>query len=239
NIAGIYDVIEEQGEIFLIMEYVEGTPLRAIMQGHKGLTTEEYFKLATQGREGLNAAHEKGILHGDIKPENIMLTPEGRIKVLDFGVARRFSMGRPDEATLTMATLSGAVNGTPAYMAPEVLMQKPYDGRADLFSMGLVYYEMLGGPQPCETDSIACTMGSVLHTDPPAITQLNPKVPANVSSVVQTMLAKDPVQRYSTARDVLVDLRRVQEGEKPVFARGRVVRRAKFNWKMASALAAV
>ena len=239
NIAAIYDVIEEQDEILLVMEYVEGTPLRAVMQGKKSLSNDEFFNISVQGLEGLNAAHEKGILHGDIKPENIMLTPEARIKILDFGVARRFSMGRPDEATLTMATLSGAVNGTPAYMAPEVLMQKPYDGRADLFSMGLVYYEMLGGPQPFETDSIAGTMASVLHTEPPPIEQLNPKVPANVSSVVQTMLAKDPVQRYSTARDVLVDLRRVQEGEKPVFARGRVVRRAKFNWKMASALAAM
>jgi len=99
NIAGIYDVIEEQGEIFLIMEYVEGTPLRAIMLGHKGFATEEFFKLATQGLEGLNAAHEKGILHGDIKPENIMLTPEGRVKVLDFGVARRFSLGDCDQGT--------------------------------------------------------------------------------------------------------------------------------------------
>src|SRR6266567_6811285 len=218
NIAGIYDVIEEQGEIFLIMEYVEGTPLRAIMQGHKGCTTEEFFKLATQGLEGLNAAHEKGILHGDIKPENIMLTPEGRVKVLDFGVARRFSLGDGDNAALTVETLSGAMSGTPAYMAPEVLMQRPYDGRADLFSLGLVCYEMLGGQQPFETDSIAGTLASVLHKDPPPIEQINPKVSSSMSAVVQTMLAKDPAQRYSTARDVLVDLRRVQRGEDPVFA---------------------
>jgi tetratricopeptide (TPR) repeat protein/tRNA A-37 threonylcarbamoyl transferase component Bud32 len=239
NIAAIYDVIEGQDEILLVMEYVEGTPLRAMMQGKKSLSNDEFFNIGVQGLEGLNAAHEKGILHGDIKPENIMLTREGRIKILDFGVARRFSMGEPDEATLTVATLRGAVNGTPAYMAPEVLMQKPYDGRADLFSMGLVYYEMLGGPQPFETDSIAGTMASVLHTEPQPIEQLNPKVPANVSSVVQTMLAKDPVQRYSTARDVLVDLRRVQEGEKPVFAHGRKRAKTKFNWKLSAAVAAV
>jgi serine/threonine-protein kinase len=167
-----------------------------------------------------------------------MLTPAGRLKILDFGVARRFSMGQPDEVTLTMATLSGAVNGTPAYMAPEVLMQKPYDGRADLFSMGLVYYEMLGGPQPFETDSIAGTMASVLHTEPLPIEQVNPKVSTDVSSVVHTMLAKDPVQRYSTARDVLLDLRRVQEGEKPVFARSGK-RPTKFNWQSSAAVAAV
>src|ERR1700693_1672919 len=119
NIASIYDVIEEQGEIFLIMEYVEGTPLRAFLQGHKEFTSEEFFKVAAQGLEGLNAAHEKGILHGDIKPENLMLTREGRVKVLDFGVARRFSLGDANEVTLTAATLSTGISGTPSYIAPE------------------------------------------------------------------------------------------------------------------------
>src|SRR5258708_5221179 len=222
NIAGIYDVIEEQGEIFLIMEYVEGTPLRSKLQANKDRSLDDFFKVAAQGLEGLNAAHEKGILHGDIKPENIMLTPEGRVKVLDFGVARRFSLGgaNANDATMTAATLSSSMSGTPAYMAPEVLMQKPYDGRADLFSMGLVCYEMLGGPQPFETDSIAGTLASVLHTEPAPIEQFNPKVSHSVSAVVQTMLAKDPAQRYSTARDVLVDLRRGQPGDDLVFAQG-------------------
>ena len=219
NIAGIYDVIEEQGEIFLIMEYVEGTPLRLDLHSHKDRSLDDFFKVAAQGLEGLNAAHEKGILHGDIKPENIMLTPERRVKVLDFGVARRFSLGATsNDATMTAATLSPSMSGTPAYMAPEVLMQKPYDGRADLFSMGLVCYEMLGGPQPFETDSIAGTLASVLHKEPPPIEKINPRVSSSVSAVLQTMLAKDPARRYSTARDVLVDLRRVQQGEDPVFA---------------------
>src|SRR5438876_10788576 len=232
NIAAIYDVIEEQGEILLVMEYVEGTPLRSRMQGHKVLSNDEFFNIGIQGLEGLNAAHEKGILHGDIKPENIMVTPEGRVKVLDFGVARRFSLGEADDATLTSATLAGISGGTPAYMAPEVLTQKPYDGRADLFSLGLVCYEMLGGEQPFETDSLAATMASVLHKEPRPVEQLNPKVPASVSSVIQSMLMKDPARRYSTARDVLVDLRRVQLGESPVFARGTTAPgRTKINWR--------
>ncbi len=218
NIASIYDVIEEQGEIFLIMEYVDGTPLRAVMHTRKDFNTEEFLKVAMQGLEGLSAAHEKGILHGDIKPENLMITPEGRVKVLDFGVARRFSLGDGAEATLTAATLSGNLSGTPAYMAPEVLMEKPYDGRADLFSMGLVCYEMLGGPQPFRTDSIAGTLASVLHKEQMPIEELNPKVSPSVSAVVQTMLAKDPAQRYSTAKDILVDLRRLQSGQDLVFA---------------------
>lgn len=226
NVAGVYDVLEDQGEVFLIMEFVEGTPLRAAMQAGKGLATDEFFRIATQGLEGLNAAHEKGILHGDIKPENIMLTPEGRVKVLDFGVARRFSLGN-DDATLTSATIGGIGGGTPAYMAPEVLTQRPYDGRADLFSMGLVCYEMLGGQQPFETASLAETVASVLHKDPPPIAELNAKVPTSVSRVIQTMLAKDPSQRYSTARDVLVDLKRIEQGREPVFAAGHGLRPAK------------
>jgi serine/threonine-protein kinase len=217
NVAGIYDVIEEGGEILLIMEYVEGTPLRLVM--HKGFSDDEFFELAIQALEGLNAAHDKGIVHCDIKPENIMLTPEGRVKILDFGVARRFSLGN-NEATPTVETLTSSVSGTPAYMAPEILTQKPYDGRADLFSMGLVYYEMLGGEQPFETDSIAGTMASVLHKVPSSLDELNPKVSTGVSAVVRTMLEKNPARRYSCARDVLIDLRRVRQGENPVFAKG-------------------
>jgi tetratricopeptide (TPR) repeat protein len=147
-----------------------------------------------------------------------MLTRDGRVKVLDFGVARRFSLG-DNEVTLTVATLSMGISGTAAYMAPEVLLQKPHDGRADLFSMGLVCYEMLGGKQPFETDSMAGTLASVLNTEPPPIEQMNPKVSPGLSSVLQTMMAKDPAQRYSSARDVLLDLHRIQEGEDPVFAR--------------------
>jgi serine/threonine-protein kinase len=216
NVAGIYDVIEEGGEILLIMEYVEGTPLRSRM--HIGFSRDEFFELAIQVLEGLNAAHEKGILHSDIKPENIILTPAGKAKILDFGVARRFSLGNNE--TATVETVTRNISGTPAYMAPEILLQKPYDGRADLFSMGLVCYEMLGGRQPFRTDSIAGTMASVLHTEPPSLDGLNPRVSPAVAAVVRTMLEKNPAQRYASARDVLIDLRRVRQGEKPVFAKG-------------------
>ena len=134
NVAGIYDVIEQGGEILLIMEYVQGTPLRSKL--HSAFRIDEFFELAIQVLEGLNAAHEKGILHSDIKPENIMLTPTGNAKILDFGVARRFSLGGNE--AVTVETVTGNISGTPAYMAPEILLQLPYDGRADLFSMGLV-----------------------------------------------------------------------------------------------------
>jgi eukaryotic-like serine/threonine-protein kinase len=151
-----------------------------------------------------------------VKPENIMLTPTGNAKILDFGVARRFSLGNSD----TVETVTGNISGTPAYMAPEILLQQPYDGRADLFSMGLVCYEMLGGRQPFKTNSIAGTVASVLHTEPPSLDRLNPKISPGVAAVVQTMLEKNPALRYASARDVLIDLRRLRQGEKPIFAKG-------------------
>ena len=215
NVAGIYDVIEQGGEILLIMEYVQGTPLRSKL--HSAFRIDEFFELAIQVLEGLNAAHEKGILHSDIKPENIMLTPTGNAKILDFGVARRFSLGGNE--AVTVETVTGNISGTPAYMAPEILLQLPYDGRADLFSMGLVCYEMLGGRQPFKTASIAGTVASVLHTDPPSLDELNPRISPGVSAIVRTMLEKNPAQRYASARDVLIDLRRVRQGEKPIFAK--------------------
>ena len=119
NVGGIYDVIEHGGELWLVMEYVEGETLRHRLT--RPISSEEFFAIAIQCCEGLQAAHEKGIIHGDIKPENIMLTPGNRVKILDFGVARRAWNNNPDEVTKSMETMT-ATGGTPAYMAPEVLL---------------------------------------------------------------------------------------------------------------------
>src|SRR5208282_4148445 len=114
NLGGVYDVVEHAGELWLVMEYVEGETLRHRLS--QPISTEEFFSIATQCCEGLQAAHEKGIIHGDIKPENIMLTPGNRVKILDFGVARRAWSSNPDEATKSLETMT-ASGGTPAYMA--------------------------------------------------------------------------------------------------------------------------
>jgi eukaryotic-like serine/threonine-protein kinase len=208
NVGGIYDVIEHAGELWLVMEYVEGETLRHRLT--RPISTDEFFTLATQCCEGLQAAHEKGIIHGDIKPENIMLTPGNRVKILDFGVARRAWISNPSDATKSMETMT-ASGGTPAYMAPEVLLQQPDDGRSDLFSLGLVFYEMLGGEQPFQTNSLATTIARIVHTEPPSLKN----VPGPLASVVSRALAKDPDLRYPTAAALLDDLRRVQEGGKP------------------------
>jgi tetratricopeptide (TPR) repeat protein/predicted Ser/Thr protein kinase len=208
SIGAMYDVVEHAGELWLVMEYVEGETLRHRLQ--RPLSMEEFFAIAKQCCEGLQAAHDKGIIHGDIKPENIMLAPGNRVKILDFGVARRAWNSNPDEATKSLETMT-ATGGTPAYMAPEVLLQQPDDGRSDLFSLGLVFYEMLGGDQPFQSASLATTIARIVHTQPPELKN----VPAPLAGVIKRALAKDPNARYPNAAALLEDLRRVEQGGKP------------------------
>jgi tetratricopeptide (TPR) repeat protein/predicted Ser/Thr protein kinase len=208
NLGAIFDVVEHAGELWLVMEYVEGETLRRRFK--QPISREEFFAIATQCCEGLQAAHEKGIIHGDIKPENIMLTPGNRVKILDFGVARRAWSANPNDATKSMETMT-ATGGTPAYMAPEVLLQQHDDGRSDIFSIGLVFYEMLGGDQPFQSDSLATTVARIVHVEPPPLKN----VPAPLAKVVTRAMAKNPDKRYPTATALLDDLRRVQQGAKP------------------------
>jgi tetratricopeptide (TPR) repeat protein/predicted Ser/Thr protein kinase len=217
NIAGIYDVIEDRDELLLVMEYVEGTTLR--IAARQPLDVPQFLEIAIQCADGLAAAHQKSIVHGDIKPENLMLTPAGRVKILDFGVARRPTLeAGSDSPTASLATMTGSLSGTPAYMAPEVLTEKPYDGRADIFSLGLVFYEMLGGPQPFQTDSFIGTVARVLHDDIPSLSTITANIPTELEAVINRMLAKDPEVRYARAEDVAEDLRAVQRGDQPAAA---------------------
>jgi serine/threonine protein kinase len=215
NIAAIYDVLQEKGEILLVMEYVEGKTLRHRIKSP--ISIPEFLEIAIQCAEGLGAAHDQRIVHKDIKPENIMLTAAQRVKILDFGVAMRF-VADQSEATQSFASMTASLSGTPGYMAPEVLQQRPYDGRADLFSLGLVFYEMLGGDHPFTTDSFAGTLARVLHREPPSLSDVNRTVPTPLAGIVQHLLAKDPEQRYQSAETLLTDLRAVQSGAKPTYA---------------------
>jgi len=208
HIAGLYDVLEEGGETFLVMEYVEGETLRQRLA--RPLPIEEFLAIAGQCAEALVAAHQKDIVHRDLKPENIMLTPAGQVKVLDFGVAKR--LPRPDETADTagldsVRSTAGGLSGTPAYMAPETLLEKEADGRADIFSLGVVFYEALTGRHPFRAASFVATSDRILRESPAPLLELNPRVPAELERIVAKMLAKRPDQRYQTAADLLVDLR--------------------------------
>ncbi|MBZ5515972.1 MAG: tetratricopeptide repeat protein [Acidobacteriia bacterium] len=190
RIAGVYDVLEEEGETFLVMEFVEGSTLRERLG--RPLSLEEFLPVALQCAEALVAAHEKGIVHRDIKPENIMLTPRGQVKILDFGVAKR--LPRADEGTGTGSTVGGpaALSGTPAYMAPEVL---------------------LAGKHPFRVESLVQTCDHILHAAPAALSQFNPKVSARLEHLVGKMLEKDPKNRPASTSEVLVELRAVERDE--------------------------
>jgi serine/threonine protein kinase/tetratricopeptide (TPR) repeat protein len=209
HVAAVYDVLEEQGEMFLVMEYVEGENLRQRLR--RPLSLGQFFEIATQCAEALAAAHDRGIVHCDIKPENIMLTNAGRVKILDFGVAKH--LPRADESSTVEP--AGAMAGTPAYMSPEVLLEKIPDGRADIFSLGVVLYEMLTGHHPFLSSSFVATSERILHETATSIHIFNPEVSGPVEGVVARAMAKDPGRRYADARTLLEDLRSMQAGLTP------------------------
>ena len=239
NIAAIYDVIEEKGEVLLVMEFIQGQTLRERLA--KKISTAEFLAIALQCAEGLGAAHDQRIVHGDIKPENIMLAGGQRVKILDFGIARRFGGSDPRQVTQSLASVTLSTSGTPGYTAREVLQQRPYDGRADLFSLGLVFYEMLGGQHPFLTDSYAGTLGRVLHFEPPSLADINRSVPAPLAGIVQDLLAKDPDARYPTAQVLLADLRAVQRGDRQTFVgpRQKSAQGGRPRWSRARKTAAI
>ena len=229
HIAAVHDVLEEDGELFLVMEYVEGETLRQRLR--RPLTLEQFFPIAIQCAEALMAAHEHGIVHCDIKPENIMLTPAGQVKILDFGVAKH--LPRSDQSSTLDSSLIG---GTPAYMAPEVLLEKLPDARTDIFSLGVVLYEMLTRKHPFFTHSFVATSERILHETPRAIRVFNANVPEGLDAVVMKAMAKTPGQRYTNAGELLEDLRRAQTGAIPneLTPAASQEERAKRRWLIAA-----
>ena len=227
HIAGIYDVLEENGETFLVMEYVEGQTLRKRLGQPLGVP--EFLDIAVQCAAALRAAHGSEIVHCGIKPENIMVLPDGGVKILDFGVAKR--LPRSDEMTTleSLGTTTEAFSGTPAYMAPEILLEKEPNARSDIYSLGVVFYEALAGKHPFLTVTLMGTCDRILHHIPPPISDANPQVPAELERIVTKMVAKDPAERYVTAGDLLADLRVLQRGVAQGVARpGPPPRRAKW-----------
>jgi serine/threonine protein kinase/tetratricopeptide (TPR) repeat protein len=205
HVAAIYDVLDENGEMFLVMEFVEGETLRQRLT--RPVTLDAFLDLGTQCAEALSAAHRVGVVHGDIKPENIMLTPDGQVKILDFGLAKNLP-SVDQSATIDRA---GTFAGTPAYMAPEVLMEKAPDGRADIFSLGVVFYEVLTAHHPFQASSFMATCDRIRRENPAPIRSLNAKVPVDLQEIVTRTLVKAPERRYASARELLQDLRYVQQ----------------------------
>jgi serine/threonine protein kinase len=201
NICTLYDV----GPNYLVTELVEGETLRDLLK--RGPPVERSLEITRQVLEALRAAHHEGIVHRDLKPQNIMVRLDGYVKVLDFGLAKRMTAGQTvhsESITLTDSSLPGRILGTVAYMSPEQILGKNIDQRSDLFSLGIILYEMLTGQHPWPHISPIDILHAILHDDPPLKTTSPPG--AELAPIIQRLLCKNPAERYPSADAVLVAL---------------------------------
>ena len=210
NICTIHEVGETGGELYIVMELVEGKSLH-VMSGEGGLPPESVLRYGVQIASALARAHDRGIIHRDLKTANIVVTADGLVKVLDFGLAKQVGSGILEGPTRSFATVQDAssVSGTLPYMAPEILRGEAADGRSDLWALGVVLYELASGRLPFEGRT-GFEISSIIMREPPK--PLGPPVPPGLWATIQRCLAKEPMQRYQRASEVQAALEAVQSG---------------------------
>jgi len=195
HIVTIYDVGEDHGTIYIAMEYLQGEPFNVVVRSGR-LSLVESLDIARQVAETLDYAHRQGIVHRDIKPSNIILADGNQVKLTDFGIARI------EDASSAFQTQAGEILGTPVYMSPEQVMGQTVDGRSDLFSLGVIFYEMISGSRPFGGNSIAAIFRAITQDQPVPPEQKNPFIPKVLSEMVLKCLAKPPEQRFQTGRQL-------------------------------------
>jgi len=215
HICTIHEIGEDEGKSFIVMEYVEGHSLREKLNSGP-MKLDDALDIAIQVAEGLDKAHAKGIIHRDIKCANIMLTEAGQAKIMDFGLAK--------VTGATLITKEAKTMGTVAYMSPEQAEGKTTDHRTDIWSMGVVLYEMLTGQLPFGGENEASLLYSIVHKAPRAMSKLEPGMRPELERVVEKALSKKPQERYQTMGELLDDLRALAEGVKPLKAKARLFR---------------
>jgi non-specific serine/threonine protein kinase len=209
HIVTIFEIAEHEGQTFISMEYVEGTSVRDLIE--KGpLAVDQAVDIAAQVADGLSKAHQADIVHRDIKPENILLDPDGRVRILDFGLAKLRGVTRLTKEASTL--------GTVQYMSPEQARGEEVDHRTDIWSLGIVLFEMIAGQPPFRGDYEQAVTYSILNEDPTAITGVRSGVPLELERILGKCMEKDPTERYQTAEDLGADIRRLKRRESEVQA---------------------
>jgi eukaryotic-like serine/threonine-protein kinase len=213
GVAAIYDLGEDDGTPFIVMEHVEGETLDTAIKEHP-LETSRILDFAVQIADALDEAHSKGVIHRDIKPANIMITEKGKVKILDFGLAKMMLApakgGEFSKVETKTGTEPGLVLGTVHYMSPEQALGKPVDQRSDLFSFGVVLYQMVTSRLPFSAQSTTETINRIVHALPDAIARYNYGCPPELEHIIRKCLEKDPENRYQSAHDLLIDLKNLK-----------------------------
>src|ERR1700682_3366822 len=214
NIVTIHEVGTDGGTPYIVMEHVEGKDLRSYVDDGP-LNSRKLLDIAAQIADGLAAAHEQSIVHRDLKPENVMVSKDGFVKILDFGLAK-IIRAAPDELDVTSplempGTTPGTILGTVGYMSPEQATGRQLDFRSDQFALGAILYELATGKPAFDGETAIDTLSQILHDDPEPIQKINPRAPAPFCWIVGRLLSKEPKDRYASTRDLAYELRAIRD----------------------------